>query len=344
MFAKHTYDYKGRFDFEAGGSLDGLRLVYHCSDRERRPEDKILWICHALTGNSDPEDWWPEMAGPGLPLDPEKYYIVCVNMICSPYGSTCPADINPETGKPWMMDFPKTTIRDIVAANILVRKHLGIESIDLMVGPSIGGFQTYEWTLMEPDVIKAAIFLATSSRVPPFLTAYNESQRMALLSDESFVHPETIKDGVMGLRCARSIALISYRTAAGYNLTQAEKDQDTLFADRAGSYQRYQGKKLSDRFDAWSYWYLAQSLDSHNVGRGRGGECAALASIKARTMVVSIDSDALFPPALGRKSAEAIPGCLYREISSVFGHDGFLINNDELIAITVPFIKEVMGE
>lgn len=329
------------FKFEAGGTLDHLELVYHTSPRERRPDDKVVWICHALTGNSDPEDWWPQMVGDGKLFDPGKYFIVCVNMLCSPYGSTGPTSINPATGKPYMLDFPKTTIRDIVSANILVRKHLGIETIDLMVGPSIGGFQTLEWVIMEPEVVKKAVFLATATRVNPYMTAFNESQRLAILSDPTFLEQKDLDGGKAGLKCARSIALISYRTYDGYNITQEEKETDTLFADRAASYQRYQGDKLVNRFDAYSYWYLTYSLDSMNVGRGRGGVEAALARIKASCLMISIDSDVLFPPSHGKATVAALRWASYRELSSRFGHDGFLIENDQLSSILRPLIESV---
>lgn len=331
------------FIFESGESLPSLDLVYHTSDREYTAGDKVVWICHALTGNSNPEDWWDKMVGKGCLFDPDKYYIVCVNILCSPYGSTSPASINPETGKPYLLSFPRTTVRDIVNANILVRRHLGIEKIDLMLGPSIGGFQALEWAVMEGDVIKEVVFLATSDRVTPYLTAFNESQRMALLADPTFLAAESIDGGKKGLACARSIALISYRTFEGYNLTQAEKEEDTLFADRACSYQRYQGKKLVDRFDAYCYWYLSYSLDSQNIGRGRGGVDKALSQLKSRCHVIGIDSDVLFPPDYGRKTAKTIRDADYHELSSVFGHDGFLVEHDSLVAILKPILESSMN-
>ncbi len=338
---RHTLTIDSPFRFEAGGSLDSLELVYFTSDREYRPGDVVVWICHALTGNANPEDWWPQMVGRGKLFDPDKCFIVCAGMLCSPYGSTCPASVNPATGKPFFFDFPMTTIRDIVSANILVRKHLGIDRIDLMLGPSVGGFQTLEWVIMEPDVVRNAVFLATANRVNPYMTAFNESQRMALEADPTFREARSLEGGRDGLRCARSIALISYRTYDGYNATQSEPETDTLFADRAGSYQRYQGKKLSDRFDAYCYWYLTHALDSQNVGRGRGGVQKALSRIKARCMMISIDSDVLFPPKHGKATAAAIPNAEYREISSIFGHDGFLIEYQQLGSILEPLLKSL---
>lgn len=337
---RHEYIHKDIFNFEAGGEIEGLKVVYHCSERQWQKDDdrKVIWICHALTANSDAQDWWPELVGPGRLLDTEKYFVICANMLGSPYGSSGPASIDPETGKAYYFDFPEITVRDIVKANSLVRKHLGIDKIDLMVGGSIGGFQSLEWSIMEPEVIKKAVFIACGARVTPWLTAFNESMRMALEADRTFRECADLKGGEAGLRCARSIGLISYRSYEGYNLTQSEKDEDCLFADRAGSYQRYQGKKLSDRFDAYSYWYLCGSVDSNNVGRGRGGVEKALGTIKAECTVIGIDSDGLFPVQEPKTIAENIPGAVYHEMTSKFGHDGFLLENDQLTEIIEPLL------
>lgn len=337
---RQEYIHNDIFEFEAGGSLEGLKVVYHCSEKPWKEGDdrKVIWICHALTANSDAQDWWPELVGPGRLFDTDRYFVVCANMLGSAYGSSGPSSINPETGKPFYFDFPKITVRDIVKANDLVRRHLGISKIHLMVGGSIGGFQSIEWTIMEPEVFEKAIFIACGSRVSPWLTAWEESQRMALEADPTFRACESLKGGEAGLRCARSIALISYRSYEGYNATQAETDEDCLFADRAGSYQRYQGKKLSDRFDAYSYYYLSDSVNSSNAGRGRGGLEKALGSIKADCTVIGIDSDRLFPVEEQKFLAEKIPGARYHEITSKFGHDGFLLENDQLTEIIKPLL------
>ena len=298
---------------EAGGSLPG--------------------ICHALTANSDPEDWWPEMVGPGKAIDTEKNFVACVNILGSAYGSEGPARENPETGKPWLLDFPKVTVRDMVTASIVVRKALGVSSVDLLIGSSIGGFQAIEWAVTEPEVFKRCLFIATAPRVSPYLSATVEAQRMALEADPTFREARDLSGGAAGLKCARAQALISYRCFEGYGLTQFEADPDTLFAG-AASYERYQGEKLVRRgFDAYSYYTLCNALDSHNVGRGRGGVDAALARIKARTTVVSIDTDALFPPQESSVWARWIPGADFIEISSRFGHDGFLLETARLTAI-----------
>ena len=329
----HRYDHKGTFELENGGRIEDLTIVYHCSDRPYQgPSDdrKVVWICHAFTANSDPQDWWPGLVGPGKTLDPDKYFVACVNMLGSPYGTTSPASVMPGTDRPYYFDFPRITVRDIVNANILVRKHLGVEHIDLMIGGSIGGFQALEWMIIEPDVMKKSLVSACGARVTPWVTAYNESQRMALEADPTFRKCESLLGGQEGLRCARAIALISYRNYICYNETQSESDPDKMFADKVCSYQQYQGKKLIDRFDAYSYYCLTYSLDSHNVGRGRGGVEAALKRIKADTVVVGINTDCLFPVQEQKYMATHIDGAMYVEINSKFGHDGFLIESGPL--------------
>jgi len=332
----------GEFHFEAGGVLPSVTIEYRTSEREYRKGDKVIWICHALTANSDPEDWWSELTGPGKFFDTEKYFVVCVNMLTSPYGSSCPASINPETGKPYFLDFPKTTVRDIVNTEIIVRKHLGIEKIDFLLGGSIGGFQSVEWCIMEPDVILNAAFVATSCRVTPWVTAGLETQRMAIVADNTFAACESLQGGEAGLRCARAQALISYRSFEGYCLTQPETDDDVIFADRAASYERYQGLKITKRgFDAYSYYYLTYAVDSHNVGRNRGGVAAALSLIKAKTKVVAIDSDCLFPICDQKPFADMIPGCEYHVMTSAFGHDGFLLEYPQLTEILTPVLESL---
>lgn len=337
---RHEFIYDEIFEFEAGGQVKGLELVYHCSEGGYKGQ-KVIWICHALTANSDPSDWWPQLVGPSKFFDTEKYFVICGNVLCSCYGSSGPSSINPETGDRYYFDFPKTTIRDIVKALEIIRKHAGVPQIDLLIGASIGGFQAIEYSVMYPDVIKNAAFIATLERVTPWLTAFEESQRMALEADPSFRACESIDGGKEALKCARSIALLSYRSEDGYNRTQFETDDDVIFADRAASYQRYQGLKLANRFDAYSYWYLSYCVDSQNVGRKRGGIDQALKQIKADVTVISIDSDVIFPAYEMEIMSKKIAGASYHMISSHFGHDGFLLEADQIVNIMEPVLRNL---
>ena len=316
------------FSFEAGGGIDQLEIIYHTSPREYKKGDRVVWLCHALTANSDPLDWWPEMVGEGCWVNPDKDFVVCVNIFGSAYGTTGPRNIeNP-------LSFPKFTVRDTARLFTIVREHLSIAQVDLLVGSSIGGFHALEWAIMEGNHIKHAAFIATAPRVSPWLSAWMEVQRMTLEADPTFRACESLDGGRKGLEAARAISLISYRSFDGYNLTQYETDDDCLFASRAASYERYQGEKLVKRgFDAYSYYYLLYCVDSQNVGRHRGGVAAALAQIKAKSIVISITSDGLFPPCESCQWAQHIPNAIYYEIESRFGHDGFLLETAQITTI-----------
>jgi len=337
MMYRRTLVTRDPFEFEAGGRLEHLTVVYHIS-REYHRGDKVIVICHALTANSDAEDWWPQMVGPGKLLDTQKYFILCVNMLGSPYGSSGPTQLT-QDGTPFLFDFPKVTVRDMIRASIMVRKDLGIDNIDLLVGSSIGGFQAFEWAIMEPDVIKNVAFMATGPRISAWISSTMEAQRMALEADSTFRRGTTLDGGKEGLKAARAQALITYRGYDGYCITQSESDINTLFAGKAASYERHQGEKFAVRFDAYSYWYLTYAVDSHNVGRGRGGVEKALKEIKANTIVVAIDSDNLFPVKETKSWSKFIPGSKYYEIKSQFAHDGFLLEWEQITKILEPILK-----
>lgn len=330
---KRFFKYRHEFVLENGQILPEIEICYHISKEysaESPGNKKVVWITHALTANSNPCEWWDTMVGEGKYLDPRKYTIICANILGSCYGSTSPLSENPATGKPYLLDFPKTTVRDIAHCHELLREELGIKNIDLLVGGSVGGFQALEWSLINREAVKNMILLACGARTTPWLSAFNESMRMALYSDPSF---EAGQGGAKGLAAARSIALISYRSYTGYNTTQYEEDIDTVWTSRAASYQQYQGKKLVDRFNAYSYLSMVNLTDTHNVGCHRGGVEKALGSIKAKTVCVGIDSDGLFPCCEQKYMAQHIPSAEYREISSLFGHDGFLIEWKQIIEI-----------
>ena len=202
------------FSFEAGGNLDQLEIIYHTSPRKYKQGDRVVWLCHALTANSDPLDWWPEMVGDGCCVNPDNDFVVCVNIFGSAYGTTGPRSLeNP-------LSFPKFTVRDTARLFTLVREHLGIEQVDLLIGSSIGGFHALEWAIMEGERICKAAFIATAPRVSPWLSAWMEGQRMALEADPTFHACESVDGGRKGLEAARAISLISNRRFDGYNLTQ----------------------------------------------------------------------------------------------------------------------------
>lgn len=318
------FDYKYSFPLEAGGTLPGFRLAYTTFGTLNESGSNVIWVCHALTGNADPTDWWSGMVGPGKYYDPAKWFIVCANVLGSCYGSTGPLSLNPETGEPFYHDFPTITIRDMVATLDLLRQELAIEQIHTCIGGSVGGQQAVEWAIMQPDLIKNLVLIATNAVFSPWGIAFNESQRMAIEADVSWSE-RRVDAGAIGMKAARAMALISYRNYDTYGFTQALDNNEQIDNYKASGYQRYQGEKIVARFNAFTYWTLTKVMDSHNVGRNRGSILKALEQIKARTLVVGIRSDVLFPPTEQQFLARHIPDAVYEEIDSLYGHDGFLI-------------------
>jgi homoserine O-acetyltransferase/O-succinyltransferase len=334
----HFFDYKYTFPLEAGASLPGFRLGYTTFGTFDRDRTNVVWVCHALTGNADPTDWWNGMVGPGKYYDPARWFIVCVNILGSCYGSTGPLSVNPETGEPFYHDFPFITIRDMVETMDLLRQELGIEQIHTCIGGSVGGQQATEWAIMRPNLIQNLVLIATNAVHSPWGIAFNEAQRMAIEADPTW-RERRPDAGAMGMRAARSMALLSYRNYDTYGFTQALDNNEQLENYKACGYQRYQGDKIVVRFNAFTYWTLSKVMDSHNVGRNRGSILRALEQIQARTLVVGIRSDVLFPPVEQQFLARHISEAVYEEIDSLYGHDGFLIEFRPLTQI----IRKWMG-
>ncbi|MGE3800223.1 MAG: homoserine O-acetyltransferase [Candidatus Kapaibacterium sp.] len=328
------------FQLESGVFLPRLELAYHIRGRLSPERDNVVWIYHALTGNSDPAEWWPEIVGDGCVIDLENWCVVCANILGSCYGSSGPTSMNPETGEPFYASFPEVTVRDSVRAFDLLRKHLGIERVALGVGPSLGGQQALEAAITYPDLFQQLLLIATNAQHSPWGIAWNEAQRMAIESDRTWRDPSA-NAGVAGLSTARAIAMLSYRSYELYGGTQREEGDALPRVFRAASYQRYQGRKLTERFHAQSYWLLSKAMDSHNVGRGRGGVVAALQQVRAQTMVIGIENDLLFPTEEQRFLADTILGAEFHAINSTYGHDGFLIESEQIGRLIGNVLKRV---
>lgn len=328
-----TYTYNKEFALQLGGSLPEITLSYSTLGTLNANQDNVIWVCHALTANSDVADWWNGLIGKGKLYDPDRHFIISVNVLGSHYGSTGPLSINPSTGKPYYGDFPKTSIRDIVHSLILLRKELGIERINTLIGGSIGGQQALEWAIIEPSVVENLVVIASNAKHSPWGIAFNESQRMAIATDATWgdAHPEA---GIQGMKTARAIALLSYRNYKTYEATQEGRSATGTL--KASDYQKYQGEKLAKRFNAYSYWTLSVAMDHHDVSEGRASMEDALGSIRAKTLVIGLSSDVLFPVSESKFIAEHIEGAVYAEIDSLYGHDGFLIET--------PALTEVIGK
>lgn len=334
------YRHNEPFELELGGTLPELVIAYHTYGTLNAARDNAVWVCHALTANSDVADWWPHTVEAGAFLDPDRYFTVCANILGSHYGTTGPLSANPATGEPYYGDFPAITIRDMARAHALLADHLGLDRIKVLVGSSVGGFQAVEWAVEQPERFEKLILIATDAKASPWSIAVDETQRMAIRADATFGQrrPDA---GMAGMAAARAIGLLTYRGPLGYNSTQ--QDPDGLPADalrRPVTYQRHQGDKLCKRYNAYSYVTILDAFDTHDAGRGRGGLDAALARLAMPALVIAITTDIIFTPAEMRALAARLPRAHYEEIASDLGHDGFLTEHRRLNQLLIPFIQQ----
>jgi homoserine O-acetyltransferase len=302
-------------------SLPKLKIAYHYYG-EYTPGKKVAWVCHALTANSDVADWWKGFVGEGSMINPNDYFIVCANIIGSCYGSTGPST---------MLDqFPLITIRDMVRAHILLRQHLGIEKIDLLLGGSMGGYQALEWAIMEPSVIQKMFLIATTAAESAWAIAIHTAQRLAIEADPTWKDDNPNADA-KGLKAARAIGMLTYRNYGIFKEKQTDADPEKMDDFKASSYINYQGDKLVNRFNPYSYWLLTKSMDSHHLARGRGGDLmATLASIQTPTLIIGIKSDLLCPLAEQAFMEAHMPNASLVSIDSMYGHDGFIIETAQI--------------
>lgn len=338
MNTENTYKHKKPFKLESGKKISDLQIAYHTYGALNAKKDNVIWVCHALTANSDVFDWWKGLFGDNCLFNPKDHFIVCANVLGSHYGTTNPLSINKATGLPYFLSFPEFTVRDLAAAHKVLADHLNISEIALLIGGSLGGQQAMEWAVADPERIKRLVLIATNAQHSAWGIAFNESQRLAITADRTF-YAQSPDGGKKGLKVARSIALLSYRSYGTYGATQLEVGLDKTTSFKASSYQNYQGEKLVNRFNAYSYWYLTKTMDSHNVGRNRNSIAEALKKIKARTLVIGIVNDVLFPLEEQQFLAKNIPGAQFSELNSFYGHDGFLIETEILTKEIGTFIS-----
>lgn len=340
MMQTKTFTYKAPFRLECGEILPEVDIAYSTFGKINETADNIVWVCHALTANSVVTEWWPGLFGEHDYFNPKEHFVICANMIGSCYGSTYALSNNPDTNQPYYHDFPNITVRDMIQAYDLLRQELGIKKVQIIIGGSMGGQQALEWAILRPELFNYLIPIATNARHSPWGIAFNEAQRMAINADRTWKekHPRA---GIEGMRAARATALISYRHYDTYWKSQLDYTDEKLDDFRAISYQQYQGDKLATRFDAFAYWTLSKAMDSHNVGRGRGGVEKALGQIKTKTFVIGLSSDVLFPISEQKTLAEAIPYAEFLSIDSFYGHDGFLTETQKLSVAISGFLEKV---
>ncbi|HEX7444665.1 MAG TPA: homoserine O-acetyltransferase [Acidimicrobiales bacterium] len=324
--------------YETWGTLDGAR-------------SNAVLVLHALTGDSHaagpagpghPEPgWWDPLIGPGRAVDTDRWFVVSPNVLGGCQGTTGPSSAAPD-GTPWGSRFPKLTIRDQVTAETLLADHLGIDRWAGVVGGSMGGMRVLEWCIGHPDRVERAAVLAVGASATAEQIALCSIQCRTIRLDPDFSGGDyygSDRTPVVGMGLAREIGQISYRTEAELDRRfgrRPQGDEDPSSGGRFAveSYLGHQGDKLVRRFDPNSYVVLSEAMNSHDVGRGRGGVAAALARVTARVEVAGIDSDRLYPLALQTELARLLPGQgICTRIESEFGHDGFLLEADQAGAV-----------
>ena len=319
---------------ENGQTLPDITIAYQTWGTLNAAGDNAILIQHAMTGWSDVPGWWPNMVGPGLAFDSDRYFIVCPNVIGGCQGSTGPSSIAPD-GKRYGSRFPALTIRDMVAAEIAFTNAIGIKKYKLAVGPSLGGMRSLEWAIAHPDRVEAICTIGSSAVATGDQIGTASIQIRAIKSDPHFSggdYYEQTRGPIDGMGIARRIAHLTYRTESEMDVRFGRELQgDDTGRYAVESYLDHQAAKLAQRFDANTYIALTEAMNSHDVGRNRGGVVEALRAITIPVLVVSIDTDRLFPPRLQVEIADLVPQAKKLVIiSSDFGHDGFLVESEAM--------------
>jgi homoserine O-acetyltransferase len=321
----------GSFALESGQSLSDVEIAYRTWGDIANAEDHAILICHALTGSADVEAWWPSIIGAGKAFDPAHDFIVCANILGSCYGTTGPATLKPASAQRYRADFPNISVRDMVNLERVLLDELGVDRLELVTGPSLGGMQALEWAAMYPGRVGSVVPIGVGGQHSAWCIGVSEAQRMAIQADPNWNGGYYSEDSPpeAGLAAARMMAVCTYRSWQSFDERFGRSTRaDGLY--EVQSYLRHQGRKINDRFDANTYITLTHAMHTHDLGRGRGAYKDVLANIRQPALVVSVSTDTLYPPHEQKALADLLPNARYVLLESVHGHDGFLIETEEL--------------
>ncbi|KAK1944212.1 Homoserine O-acetyltransferase [Phytophthora citrophthora] len=340
-----VYQLPGTLHLEKGEKLVAPEVAYTTYGKLNAARDNVIVLCHALTGHSLVHQYWDAMVTSEWT---DKYFIVCSNVLGSCYGTTNPTSINPLTGRSYGPDFPAVTLRDAVALQRrLLEDGLGVKQVQAVVGGSLGGMQTLEWAFQGQEYVKSFVAIACGAQHSAWQIGISELQRQAIYMDPNFRDGHYTVDAPphSGLALARQIAMVSYRTHAAYNEKFGRCEEQVEGDDKhdryvVQSYLDYQGEKFLSRFDVNSYLSLLHMMDTHDVGRGRGGLKKALGSLSQPSLVIGVDSDVLYPLCEQQQIADGLPNSQFAALSSSHGHDGFLLGQEEISELTKKFLAE----
>lgn len=347
---------------QSGKTLAPIEVAYETYGQLNGAGDNVVLICHALSGSAhaagynSPDDpkpgWWDEQIGPGKNIDTNKYFVICTNFLGSCYGTTGPSSSNPKTGKPYGIDFPIITIADIVKVQKLFLDKLGIKLLLAVIGGSMGGMQVLQWAIEYPEFVRAAIPIATTTRLGAQSIAFDTVGRNAILADLNFANGRYTNENLpsRGLGIARMIGHITYlsergmREKFGRQLRNAEQYSYNFNSEFAvETYLDYQGQSFVERFDANSYLYITKAMDYFDLQKDYGSLQKAFANVKSRFLVIGFGSDWLFTPAQSEEIVDALAAdrkdVSYCNIDSPYGHDAFLLESESLGSLVAAFLK-----
>jgi homoserine O-acetyltransferase len=348
---------------DSGASLSPFSIAYQTYGALNAAKSNAVLICHALTGDqyvagphpvTAKPGWWETVVGPGKPVDTDRYFVICPNIIGGCMGSTGPASIHPATGKPYGLDFPVITIRDMVRAQARLIERLGIDDLFSVIGGSMGGMMVLEWAASYGERVYSAVPIATAARHSPQNIAFHEVGRQAVMADPDWRHGRYLQESVAprkGLAVARMAAHITYLSSKALHEKFGRKLQDRealtfgFDADfQVESYLRHQGSTFVDRFDANSYLYITRAMDYFDLAADHGGTLAnAFRGVKTRFCLVSFTSDWLYPTRDSREIVRALNAVAanvsFVEIESDKGHDAFLLDEPELFDTISGFLS-----
>ncbi len=351
---------------DSGELLNNVQVAYQTFGKLAYDKSNVIMVNHALTGNAHiagiitldelknsakevyltkynkmyegKGGWWDPIIGAGKILDTDKYFIICSNVLGSCYGTSGPTSIDTNSKKNYNLTFPKITVRDMVRVQKELFDNLGIKKIKFAIGGSLGGMQIFEWAIMYPEMVEAIMPIAASVGHSPWAIGLNEAQRNAIKNDPEWNEGNYNSQPKQGLSLARKIAMLTYRSYESFNKKFSRTKKSNLELFDVESYLNYQGKKISERFDANTYLYLSEAMDKHDVGISRNGIKETLQQINCKTEIVGISSDVLYPAEEQKEIASMIPNATYSEIKSIHGHDAFLIEFDQLNKIIRNFL------
>ena len=368
VFIVEPRDYKltEPLQLECGRVLKDVTIRYETAGTLNADASNAVLVTHALSGDAHvcgrytPEDpkpgWWDNMIGPGKYVDTNKYFVICSNVIGGCSGTTGPQSIDPDTGKPYNLDFPVITVRDMVRAQKRLVQHLGIKKLLAVLGGSMGGMQVLQWAVSYPEMLKSYIAIATACQFSPQNIAFDWVAREAIKADPNFNNGNYTPDKTpdRGLAAARMLAHITYLSEESLGrkfgrslqdkqeLEKYDYDFDRDFA--VESYLQYQGKRFVERFDANSYFYITRSTDYFDLTATTGGDLVkAVNGVQAAGLIVSFSSDWLFPTAQSQRLTNALlknrKEVTFCEIKSGYGHDAFLLEVETLGRMVRDFIS-----